>query len=383
MLFAGMVRRRIGMLAIAAILLVFALWRPVAEHLRALSLLERFSAVSDASERAPAELSEALFPIPRTDASRGVIRGRIYTPRGPSRGAIVLVPGVHHLGIDEPRLIRFARAVCASGVIVLTPEIGALVDYRIEGASAGEIGEAAHALRQRVGTPVGIMGMSFAGGLALIAASDPRFVPDVAFVVAVGAHDDLARVARFFATNAIARPDGSIAHMTAHPYGPLVLVYDHVEDFLPTADLAASTDALRLWLWEDKDAARARLAALPADTSAKLGALFDGDIASIAPQLLAEIDAHASALRAASPHGQLAGLRAPVFLLHGAGDAVIPATETLWLARDVRDEAKGLLRDVLVSPALVHVELEEEPSWREKYALVHFMAEVLDAADRE
>jgi hypothetical protein len=222
--------------------------------------------------------------------------------------------------------------------------------------------------------------MSFAGGLALLAASDPRFAPDIAFVVAVGAHDDLARVARFFAMDAIARPDGSTLHLAAHPYGPLVLVYDHVEDFLPPGDLdgGGAKEALRLWLWEDKDAARARLATLPADAREKLGALFDGKIASIAPQLLAEIDAHADALGAASPHGHMAGLHVPV--LHGAGDAVIPATETLWLAGDV---PHGLVKDVLVSPALVHVELEGEPIWKEKWALVHFMAEVLGAAASE
>jgi pimeloyl-ACP methyl ester carboxylesterase len=366
---------RVALLAIAS--LVVVLWRPVRTHFRAASLLARFGDANANREPSPA-VSEQLFPIAR--ASDAPIRARLYLPRGASRGAIVLVPGVHHLGIDEPRLIRFARAVSASGVTVLTPEVGALLDYRIEGASTSEIGEAAHALHERVGAPVGVMGMSFAGGLALLAAVDPRFAPDVAFVVAVGAHDDLARVARFFATNAIARPDGSILHTTAHPYGPLVLVYDHVGDFLPPADLAAEKDALRLWLWEDKDAARARLATLPPGARAKLGALFDGDIASISPALLAEIDASASALRAASPAGRLAGLRAPVYLLHGAGDAVIPPTETLWLARDV---PHGLVRDVLVSPALVHVELEGEPEWREKYALVHFMAEVLDAAERE
>ncbi len=366
-------RRRIALFALAS--LVIVLWRPVGAHVRAASLLERFGAASAGTSP---DVSEALLPIDR--AGESPIRARLYVPRGASRGAIVLIPGVHHLGIDEPRLVRFARAVSASGVVVLTPEIGALVDYRIEGASADEIGLAAHALHERIGTPVGVMGMSFAGGLALLAASDPRFVGDVAFVVAVGAHDDLSRVARFFATDAIPRPDGSILHLGAHPYGPMVLVYDHVEDFLPAADLAASKDALRLWLWEENDAGRARLATLAPDARAKLGALFDGNIASIAPELLAEIDASEGALRAASPHGRLAGLRAPVYLLHGAGDTVIPATETLWLARDV---PPGLVRDVLVSPAVVHVEMAGEPSAREKFALVHFMAEVLDAAARE
>ncbi len=73
-------------------------------------------------------------------------------------------------------------------------------------------------------------------------------------------------------------------------------------------------------------------------------------------------------------------MRAPVYLLHGAGDKVIPSSETLWLARDV---PKGLVRDVLVSPALVHVEMQGDPGFREKFALVHFMAEVLDAAADE
>jgi pimeloyl-ACP methyl ester carboxylesterase len=220
--------------------------------------------------------------------------------------------------------------------------------------------------------------MSFAGGLALLAAANPRFAPDVAFVVAVGAHDDLARVLRFYATAAIPRPDGAIVHLQAHPYGPLVLVYDHLEDFFPPEDVLAVRGALRLWLWEEKDLARARLAALPPDSRAKLGALFDGKIASIAPALLAEIDAHADATRAASPHDHLGALHAPVFLLHGAGDSVIPATETLWLAADV---PKGLVRAELVSPALVHVELEGEPDLKDKWALVHFMAEVLEAAE--
>jgi len=363
----------IVLLAVAAI--GIALWRPLQTHIRAASLLARFG---QGDARALPDTSELLFPIVR--AVGDPIRARLYLPRGASQGAIVLVPGVHRLGIDEPRLVRFARAVSASGVVVLTPEIGALVDYRIEGASADEIGEAAHALHQRVGTSVGVMGMSFAGGLALLAASEPRYVPDVAFVVAVGAHDDLARVARFFASNAIARPDGSVMHLTAHPYGPTVLVYDHVEDFLPATDLAAAKDALRLWLWEDKGAARARLATLPPEARSELGALFDGDVTAIGPRLLAEVEALGPELRAASPHGRLAGLRAPVYLLHGSGDSVIPATETLWLARDV---PQGLVRDVLVSPAIVHVEMEGEPSLWERAALVHFMAEVLGAAAGE
>jgi hypothetical protein len=67
-----------------------------------------------------------------------------------------------------------------------------------------------------------------------------------------------------------------------------------------------------------------------------------------------------------------------VFLLHGAGDNVIPSAETEWLAHEV---PPSLLREALVSRAIVHVELGPETPASETWDLVHFMAGVLEAAD--
>lgn len=358
------------MKVLLAIALVATLvWRPVRAHSRAVALLQRFS-TPDAGP--VAGVTERPFPIPSSTQ-----RARLYEPNGAREGAIVLIPGVHRLGEDEPRLVHLARALAAEGITVLTPEVPELTEYRIEAASTESIGAAARAFHAYAGTPVGLMGMSFAGGLALLTAADPRFTPDVAFVVSVGAHDDLARVSRFFATSTIPRPDGSILHLAAHPYGPLVVVYDRVEDFFPAEEVPAARDVLRLWLWEEKEQARKLTEALPPTSRTLMKQLFDGDIPAIAPKLLAEIDAHEGAMRAASPHDHLQGLKAPVLLCHGAGDSVIPASETLWLAQDV---PRGLVSDVLISPALVHVELEGKPSWRDEWAIVHFMAEVLDRA---
>ena len=73
-------------------------------------------------------------------------------------------------------------------------------------------------------------------------------------------------------------------------------------------------------------------------------------------------------------------MRVPVFLLHGAGDNVIPATETLWLAHDL---PRRVLREALVSDAIQHVELHGEPAVGDELALVHFLSGVLEAADDE
>ncbi len=361
-------------LLFAALGTTLATWAPTTNHVRAVKLLQRFGTDERA---APSTLREEPVLVPRAGADP--VNARLYVAReGHGLPGVVLVPGVHHLGIDEPRLVRFARAMAESGVAVLTPEVRELLDYRVDAASTDAIGAAATWLHARTKRTVGLMGMSFAGGLALLAAADARFAPHVGFVVAVGAHDDLARVARFFATNAIARPDGSVLAMRAHEYGPLVLVYDRLEDFFAPADVPAVRESLRAWLWEDRDRARALLPAVPEPARARLSALYEGKIDTIAPELLAEVDRRAGAMGAASPHGHVAALHTPVFLLHGAGDSVIPASETLWLARDV---PAGLVRDVLVSPAVVHVELEGEPTIADRWRLVHFMAEILAQAD--
>jgi pimeloyl-ACP methyl ester carboxylesterase len=157
-----------------------------------------------------------------------------------------------------------------------------------------------------------------------------------------------------------------------------VLVYQRAERFFPPEEVGAARDALRLWLWDERAAARARAEALSPESWAKVDALFDGAVDLLAPEILAVIDEDGPAMTAVSPRGHLGSMDVPVFLLHGAGDTVIPAAETEWIAREV---PSSVLRSALVSPALVHVELQGEPPVSEQWALVHFMARVLEEAE--
>jgi pimeloyl-ACP methyl ester carboxylesterase len=223
------------------------------------------------------------------------------------------------------------------------------------------------------------MGMSFGGGISLLTAADPRFADHVGFVVAVGAHDDLDRVSRFFVTNEEPEPSGATQSLRAHGYGMMVLVYSHVEDFFPAEDVPAAREALKLWLWEQREDARKAALPLSAPSKKKIDELFDGSSdgsEGMKREILAEIGTHRADMAAVSPHGRLGSIRANVYLLHGAGDTVIPATETLWLAEDV---PRDRLRQALVSPAIEHVELKS-PSAIDQVALVHFMGGVLAEA---
>jgi len=95
--------------------------------------------------------------------------------------------------------------------------------------------------------------------------------------------------------------------------------------------------------------------------------------------LLGEITLHKEEMDAVSPHGHLTQLRTAVFLLHGAGDTIIPSSETLWLAKDV---PAAQLKASLVSPALVHVDMGDRVTWQQQWQLVDFMAQVLDATEK-
>ncbi len=351
----------------------------VHRYTRALSLLLRIE--QGDTQRASAgfsayrvEEAPAVVPSPQ-----GPIRARVYVPAGVAKPpGMVIVHGIHHLGIDEPRLVNFSRAIAASGIEVLTPELPELADYHVAARDIAIIGWTAHDLRQRTGVRVGVLGLSFAGGLSLLAVADPQFAGDIGLVVSVGGHDDLERVCRYLATGRIARPDGSIQSLPPHEYGALVLVYSHVEEFFAAADAPIAREAIRLQLWEQVDAARQHSAALSAEGRSRIQLLLEHKQDSLATELLQRIPRHAAEMAAVSPHGHMAGLRVPVLILHGTGDSVIPATEALWLAHEV---PQSCLRKVLISPFITHVEVGGKPSLGDKVALLNFVADMLAETD--
>ncbi len=80
-----------------------------------------------------------------------------------------------------------------------------------------------------------------------------------------------------------------------------------------------------------------------------------------------------------SPHGHLATLTTPVYLLHGEGDNIIPSAETLWMENELPSET---LKAALISPVLSHLEMNNAgPSLLDHLRLVHFFALILHAAE--
>jgi pimeloyl-ACP methyl ester carboxylesterase len=378
-------RRKTAYALLSAGIAVFCLaaWPFTKAHLQAVAVLHEV-----AGQPAPWFARGLTVPVTTQDFSFAVeapgkqqmVRARLYLPAGkPDAPAMVVFHGVHHLGIDEPRLTGFARAMASCGIRVLTPELPGIKDYRVSEDSVRTIGESVQWYAGRTGGPVGVLGLSFSGGLALVAAADPAYHPYFKFVFAVGAQDSMARVAEYYLTGRDLRPDGSVEVLAAHEYGPLVLEYEHLEDLVPAEDLGPVRAVLRAHLYEDKKAEAEASLGLNGRQKVETLELMDTTLPATRARIAAMTAKHAGELPGLSPRGRLETLDTPVYLLHGGGDNIIPSAETLWMASELPRED---LKAMLVSPVLSHIDLDgATPGAMDEWRLVHFFALIMDAAE--
>lgn len=357
-------------------------WPFAKAHLQAVAVLRLVS-----GQPVPWIVSKMIAEPVRTEDLQfttgvGPVRGRLYVPdRHPNAPGLVVLHGVHHLGIDEPRLVSFASAMASCGVQVLTPELPGIKDYHVDRNSVQVIGESTRWFAAQAGGPVGVLGLSFSGGLALVAAAEPRYRPDFKFVFAVGAQDAMDHVAAYYLTGQEARPDGTMERLTPHEYGALVLEYEHLEDFVPKTDEAVIRPVLRAHLYEDKSAEKLAEAKLNPRQRAEAVVLMDSNSTMTRAKLAAANLKHVEEMEGLSPHGMLRTMTTPVYLLHGQADNIIPAAETLWMASELPGTT---LQEVLVSPVLSHLDLDgAKPDVWDQWKLVHFFALVMHAAERK
>lgn len=368
---------KILLLLLAIVLLL--LWPSAREHVRAMSLLARMSQQKNWIARLdqhPYDIQTLAF-----SSTTGLARARLYVPRDVENPpAMVVVHGLHQLGMDEPRLVNFAKSLAETGIEVLTPQVDAIADYRVEPQTIDLIGSSAQFLASRAREKVGVLGLSFAGGLSLIAAADPKYSSDVSFAVAVGAQDDVLRVEHYLVEGQTRWPDGRLLTTPPNEYGWLIVIYSHPEDFFAPADVKRARESLRLLLHEDVKGAKARATGLSVEGQRLMKAIFDHHGELFRDTLMADLDKHAAEADAVSPHDHIQALNAKVLLVHGEGDDVIPPSETEWLARDI---PKGDLQEALISRAISHVSLEKSPGWSDQVAVIHWIALMLKDADQE
>jgi dienelactone hydrolase len=283
---------------------------------------------------------------------------RVYVPPGGHERVVLLIHGVHRGGYDEPRLVYFAQRLVEAGFAVVTPELEDLKRYEITARTVNDIEELVGwtaALPLNTGSRrdrrVGLVGISFGGGLAISAAGrlDARNVP--AFVFAFGGHGDLRRTMRF-----LARGEGSAGGWRKpHVYGQAVEVRMFAKELVPEADVDGLRGALLAYLEDRRQDAESLAKNLGPEAQRLARWSLEGksdELGKILAPLVERFEPDPSL----SPERQPAPA-CPVFLLHGADDNVIPASETTALAANLsgRTEVHALVTDLIQ-----HVELKRD-----------------------
>jgi pimeloyl-ACP methyl ester carboxylesterase len=370
----GMLRRALWITGVTGMVVlgVFCFARTaLRDHLKALAILEVMNGAPE-----PWIVQPVLNPevtVQQITLPGAGMRARLYTPLGEvNPPGVVLLHGLHYQGMDTGQLRRYAAAMASCGMLVLTPDLPQLREYQSDTSSIDQISQSVRWLSAKTGRPVGLIGTSFSGALALMAAARPEIASSVRFVFTAGTYDDMARLATFYATGHERTPDG--AEITVEPFesGRQALAYWYTSYTASPQDRTALRAVLLAQLSGDKRAALARMAALTPDQKAELDQLLTPHTAEEA------LAGNRSRMDSISPHGHLAGLRAPVLLLHGEGDRVVPSAEASWLAQDL---PPGVLKIELITPLVTHIALGSHAHpWSERWALVHFFAQVVHAA---
>ena len=391
----GLAKRRAIVAGSAIALVLFGIAaRP---YVLGLSLVVRAANLQGLARRA-ADLytvaeTERLVRVPVAHTS---IRARVYAPLRTSRQTVLLVSGLHPAGIDEPRLMALARELAKTNVTVVIPEIPELRQFDITPALTDRIEEAAVWLATESGMAptgrIGLMGVSFSGGLSLVAAGRPSLRNHVSYVLSFGGHDDLPRVLRYLCTGIEAAPGGATAapYTTAprspHDYGVAIILLGIADRLVPPDQAAALRAGVRRFLWAsaldqvDKPQAEREFAALrvlardlPEPSRTLLEYVNNRDVARLGPRLLPYIafygDAPAlSASRSPKPS-------APVFLLHGRDDNVIPAVESKYLAARLRGQTSVRL---LVTDLISHADADQPAHIGDVLELAGFWGDLLN-----
>jgi len=329
-------------LGLVVVVVLLAAWPPSRVTFQTLALIPSVLQVG------PQPLALAPEPTHRTvayEAPDGAwLPGDLWLPASASAvspvGGLVFVSGVNDQGRAHPALQRIAGAMARTGAAVYVPELPVFFDTKVDGSEVGRIAAAFEAFSRRPEVDperVGIMGVSVGGSLSLIAAADPAIADRVAWVGSFGAYSDLGELIPSVVSHQY-RIDGELrdwmpallvrqmvfglvtAQVTdGRDHGYLYGAYDGLNNEgihpLPKADIPLRTDI-----------GRAVEALILADTLPEAEAV----LAAVPPERLTLLDE-------ISPLRHVAGIKAPVYLMHDTGDRHIPYSNAHELLAALED----------------------------------------------
>ena len=387
-------RSRRLVVALVTVVVVGGLFYIAVPYARATSFIIRAAKLGGRAESFARDHSYTVVRAPRHMVSTryGDVAAQLYTPDTHIRRTILLIPGIHSMGIEEPRLTALAQDLAATGLQVMAMALPDLQRYRITPHATDVIEDAVTWMTARPDLApdgrIGIVGVSFAGGLSIAASGRPSIRDKVAFIVSFGGHGDLRRVLHYIATGEAPQVPGVTVH-PPHDYAASVVLYGLADrGIVPPDQVQPLRDGIETFLLAsqltlvDMDKANATFAKaremqkpMPEPAATLMGWVNDRAVTKLGPRLVPYLDQLGAGDPALSPELAAPPL-AKIYLLHGDGDTVIPTAESRLLGDAL--VKKGADVHVLLSSLITHAEVNRTATARETWQLVSFWGSALN-----
>ena len=254
------------------------------------------------------------------------VTGEMYIG-GEDAPIILFVPGATRRGLNDPRVVRAATALASANRRVFVPEL-ALYDRTFRRSDIDLLGSAIEGLSSE--SPIGIVGFSYGGSFALIAAAEVG-AEDVTYIATFGAYFDLVNVIQAVTTGSTILDGDEVAFETV-PEARRILT-DAALGFAPPV----VADELKRAV-ESRDPT-----GLPPEGRAVYDLLVNRDSAETSRLVEALPEDFKQTLDEFSPSSYVEDLRAPVFIMQSTEDAATPWTEAELLAEAVPDSRVVML----------------------------------------
>jgi len=282
----------------------------------------------------------------------------LYRPaRDAGRVPVILVPGLAEAGKDDPLVPPFAELLARAGFPVVVPDLPSFRRLRAHPDHVRDLAAALDAVTTRPDLApqarAGLVGISYAGSIALLVALDPARAARVPFVAAVGAYADLDTALRFLATGRTFHR-GRMRVVKPAPYGKLVFLRTY-EEFLAVPRDSLVLEAMAARRIRNGNARLADLADSLSPQGRLVYDLLERASPADVPRLIGRLPSGLARRMAALSPGRrnFAPLGARLYLVHDRDDATFPVSEAYRLADLARPRQPVRL---VVLEGLRHVE---------------------------
>jgi len=285
----------------------------------------------------------------------------VYHPRTKPIRTVLMIYGMTIGGAQDVRVIKFARSCANAGLRVVVPHLPGLKKFMIEPGDMQRLESIASRLVRENTVKPGLIGFSTGGSYSLLLAGRAGLRERVGPVVLFSPIYDAREVFSYLHSpqETIPQTDHDLNGVI---WGQFVIAYRNKEILGLTPVVK---DALQTLL-EDYESY---------DLGVKQ-AFYQNHVELHNLTRRSDLVNEGSDLELLSAHGQLAGVTAPVFILHDAADRVVPPDQSRRMYAELVQRGGAAHQEILVTPWLSHVVMQTSGSLTELFRIVSFLSEL-------